>query len=119
MFAYCLNNPIYFSDYSGYCAIAWSHGIAGPCPGPYKKGCMDFYAEFIDETIDSMILTNEMKDFLSVIAGEAIGSNTKTQEAVGRNDIPKVSSHCTIDGYFIEITYDDCFNISSIIEQLI
>lgn len=37
----------------------------------------------------------------------------------GRNDIPKVSSHCTIDGYFIEITYDDCFNISSIVEQLI
>ena len=37
----------------------------------------------------------------------------------GRNDIPKVSSHCTIDGYFIEITYDDCFNISSIIKQLI
>ena len=90
MFAYCLNNPIYFSDYSGYCAIAWSHGVAGPCPGPYKKGCMDFYAEFIDETIDSMILTNEMKDFLSVIAGEAIGSNTKTQEAVAHTIMNRV-----------------------------
>lgn len=37
----------------------------------------------------------------------------------GRNDIPKTSSHCTQDGYFITIEYDDFNRIISINEKLI
>lgn len=38
---------------------------------------------------------------------------------VGRNDIPKISSHYTKDGYLITIEYDDSNNITSINEELI
>ena len=41
MFAYCLNNPIMFVDFSGLCAMSWSAGYQGPCPGVGMPGCMD------------------------------------------------------------------------------
>ena len=37
----------------------------------------------------------------------------------GRNDIPKISTHCTKDGYLITIEYDDSNTIISITEELI
>ena len=48
LFAYCLNNPITYSDPLGLCASAWAKGFQGPCPGQGKPGCMDYKAESND-----------------------------------------------------------------------
>ena len=46
MFAYCLDDPVNYTDSDGMCARAWAAGYSGPCPGQGMPGCMDNYAQF-------------------------------------------------------------------------
>ena len=63
MFAYCVNNPVMFCDYYGYCKTMWEEGYQGPCPGPGR--CSDFdYDAYYEEQLETTgtIQTTKARD---------------------------------------------------------
>ena len=85
MFAYCLNNPVNMSDPTGQFSIV-SLLVVVACVFALS-GCSKQSSKPPSSTLQSTTstpqdLTQEQKHFVSVIAGEAIGANSKTQKAV-------------------------------------
>ncbi len=80
MFAYCNNNPVVYCDTTGtsqtYTVLTIEGKTYTGVPG-YHLGC---YGQLKDYWIEE--LTEEQKVFVSTVAGEAIGENVRTQEAV-------------------------------------
>ena len=94
-FAYCNNNPISFIDIYGTYPTYNIEVIIDREKGTTKMfyNVPMFHIGYYGQVVscEEVKLTEEQKAFVSTIAGEAIGANTKTQEAVAHTIMNRVN----------------------------
>ena len=88
MFAYCNNNPVMLVDLTGRCPILKGTSKAFEWFVDIAETVIRYISKTSDNT--SKPLTAEEKHFISVVAGEAIGENAKTQKAVAHTIMNRV-----------------------------